>query len=69
MCIYVCACCVCLSLQVIEHQRKAAAQEAGGQAELREAQRDVTPGETGKNLAGDQLKNIYRWVVCHTGST
>jgi hypothetical protein len=49
-----------MCLQVIEHQRKAVEQEASGQAELREVQRDVTPGESGKNLAGDQLKNIYR---------
>jgi hypothetical protein len=55
-----CLLAVSVPAQVIEHQRKAAAQASGGQAELREVQRDVTPGESGKNLAGDQLKNIYR---------
>lgn len=36
------------------------AQEDAGRKELRELQQDLTPGETGKGLVGDQLKQIYR---------
>jgi hypothetical protein len=58
-------------VQVIEHEKQAAELEAKTQA-MREMQADLTPGETGKNLAGDQLKKIYRcgtspeWVAIWT---
>jgi hypothetical protein len=49
--------------EVVEHNKQAQQQEEqGGKKELREMQKELTPGETGRGLAGDMMKEIYRWM-------
>lgn len=47
--------------EVLEHKRRAEQQEEE-LSHVKQMQADLTPGESGKGLTGDQLKQIYRWV-------